>query len=475
MKIDFIYVINLATDSQKVYQNIQKLNFKDDVPFYEFPAINGWDLVENKIDSPYKFKEADWWKLPSNPKEPQNDWWSRNLTPGEIGCGLSHYQVIEGAYNSGYENVLILEEDFYLNDEFDKFPEFELNHLNDDYSICYLGRSALERDKEESVNEALVRCKYTFNTHAYMISRKGMKEILESGYLDNMIPWDEFFSAINCATPRQDAVKNLGNPDFKAYAFKIDYINQSSHYDTDSLTEFTPEYVKQVKQDREIKVKKHEPIVVEAQGDIHNRKWDIQDDSNWEEWSKKYINPAILSQEYDLVIDEPCTHVYTFPFFTKAFCDELIALSEEFEWTTDRHNFYPTTDNLLEVLGMKDIYNRLINDYVRPLAINRFKLDGSSWDHLTDESFIIKYPHDQQAHLGIHHDHSSITTLVNLNPGEFEGGGTYFPKYKCLVNPKEIGVMTLHPGNITHKHGARAVTSGTRYVVVSFIKNSDHK
>ena len=181
--------------------------------------------------------------------------------------------------------------------------------MDDDYSICYLGRSALERDKEESVNEALVRCKYTFNTHAYMISRKGMKEILESGYLDNMIPWDEFFSAINCATPRQDAIKYLGNPDFKSYAFKIDYINQSSHYDTDSLTEFTPEYVKQVKQDREIKVKKHEPIVVEAQGDIHNRKWDIQDDSNWEEWSKKYINPAILSQEYDLVIDEPCTHV----------------------------------------------------------------------------------------------------------------------------------------------------------------------
>lgn len=34
--------------------------------------------------------------------------------------------------------------------------------------------------------------------------------------------------------------------------------------------------------------------------------------------------------------------------------------------------------------------------------------------------------------------------------------------------------MTLHPGNITHKHGARAVTSGTRYVVVSFIKGGSH-
>ena len=51
----------------------------------------------------------------------------------------------------------------------------------------------------------------------------------------------------------------------------------------------------------------------------------------------------------------------------------------------------------------------------------------------------------------------------------------YFPKYKYLANPSEIGMCTLHPGNITHKHGARPVTEGTRYVVVSFIKSKDHK
>lgn len=34
--------------------------------------------------------------------------------------------------------------------------------------------------------------------------------------------------------------------------------------------------------------------------------------------------------------------------------------------------------------------------------------------------------------------------------------------------------MTLHPGSITHKHGARPVTEGTRYVVVSFIRSADH-
>ena len=79
---------------------------------------------------------------------------------------------------------------------------------------------------------------------------------------------------------------------------------------------------------------------------------------------------------------------------------------------------------------MKEIYNKVINHYIKPLAIDRFELEGSSWKHLRDESFVIRYKADEQPHLDIHHDHSNITTLVNLNPGEFKGGGTWFPKYK---------------------------------------------
>ena len=198
----------------------------------------------------------------------------------------------------------------------------------------------------------------------------------------------------------------------------------------------------------------------------------IQDDSNWEGWCEKYIHSMVRNGEYQLLVDEPATHIYNFPFFTKTFCDELIKLGEDQNWTNDRHEFYPTTDNLLEVLGMDKIYNKLINQFVRPLAVWAYGLDGKSWDTLTDESFIIRYKPDEQSHLGLHHDFSDITTLVNLNPGEFKGGGTYFPKYKVNVNPTELGIMTLHPGNITHKHGARPVTEGTRYVVVSFIRST---
>ena len=50
---------------------------------------------------------------------------------------------------------------------------------------------------------------------------------------------------------------------------------------------------------------------------------------NWEEWSNRYINPQLMNGEFDLITDEPAPHVYVFPLFTKAFCDQLIALSEQ--------------------------------------------------------------------------------------------------------------------------------------------------
>jgi GR25 family glycosyltransferase involved in LPS biosynthesis len=447
MKIDYIYIINLQTDNDKIVNKLNNVNWPYNINYEILSATNGWDVVNGKSQANFKFKPADWWKL----EDSDINWYNRPVTPGEIGCMLSHYECIYKGYHAGHENILIFEEDFYKSKK--DITEEVLNDIPKDASLIYLDRKKVNKDEKEiRINDNVTKVGYTYNNHAYIVTRKGMKEVIDSAILDNIIISDEFFPAINGTSNRKDAIKIFHNPKFKAYALNGGYFEQSSNADSTSLTEFPPEIVNKNKL----------------------KQIGILDDSDWERWSKKYINPLILNKEYDLAIDEPAPHVYVFPFFTKVFCKELIELSEQFDWTTDRHEFYPTTDNLLEVLGLDKIYNRIINDYVKPLAINRFGLEGKSWDYLRDESFIIKYPYDQQAHLSLHHDHSSITTLVNLNPGEFKGGGTYFPKYKCNVNPKEIGVMTLHPGNITHKHGARPVTEGTRYVVVSFIKNSDH-
>jgi len=165
-------------------------------------------------------------------------------------------------------------------------------------------------------------------------------------------------------------------------------------------------------------------------------------------------------------------NIAEFPLFTQEFCTELIELAEtKGEWTVGRHEFYPTNDMLMEDLGMKEIYTRVIREFVAPLATWYFTLEGQGWDTVEDETFIIRYRPDRQGQLSVHHDYSSYTIGVKLND-EFEGGGTFFPKYQVNAMPKRNGNAFLHPGMITHRHGGRPVYSGTRYINVSFIRNT---
>ena len=462
-KIDFTYIINLNTSDKEIHERLTKANYTEPFKYYIYPAVNGWD---KDLKSKYKFKNADWWKIESS-----NKFHNREVTPGEIGCTLSHYQCIELAYKNKLNNVLILEEDF---NPLGIFPTQEMfNDVPKDASLIYLDRNQLwENDKETRINNNITEVGYTYNTHAYVITKKGMTEIVDSNILDNVITPDEFFSAINGKSDRKDAVEIFHNTNFKSYAFNGGFFEQTSNPNVNSLTEFNPNTLSLGKTgDKTFFQPKEKEISKPLKNNITSL-LPIQDDSNWEEWCQKYIHSMVRNGEYQLLVDEPATHVYTFPFFTKIFCDEIIELGEKEKWTNDRHEFYPTTDNLLEVLNMDKIYNKLINQFIRPLAIWAYGLEGKSWDTLVDESFIIRYKPDEQSHLSLHHDFSNITTLVNLNSGDFKGGGTYFPKYKVNVNPTEPGIMTLHPGNITHKHGARPVTEGTRYVIVSFIKST---
>ena len=173
-------------------------------------------------------------------------------------------------------------------------------------------------------------------------------------------------------------------------------------------------------------------------------------------------------------MDEPFINTFSFPLFTPEFCRMVREEAESSNsWTVNRHENYPTTDMVLQNIGMHDIYMEVLKEYVMPLSIYMWALEGKGWDILSSENFLARYTPDTQGHLSIHHDMSDITCLVQLSSfDEYEGGGTYFRRQKELVK-NEIGYVTLHPGNITHKHGARAVTDGTRYIIVSFMRNTE--
>jgi hypothetical protein len=239
----------------------------------------------------------------------------------------------------------------------------------------------------------------------------------------------------------------------------------------------------------EDKVKKIEPVPKEitsrfssaAKEDSGSGALTIRDYKKTEEkeWEDKYLKHAAKSHEWDLMADElgypGHTQVFAWPFFTEDFCKEIINVCEtEGKWTQKRHEFYPTTDMLLDTVGLNDMYEKVLQKHCYPAAMGFYALEGKNWESLRGENFIIKYKADGQPHLSLHHDYSRITFVANLTQygKDYEGGGTYF-KRQNILHRGELGDVSVHPGNITHKHGSRPVTSGTRYIIVSFCNTNE--
>lgn len=81
------------------------------------------------------------------------------------------------------------------------------------------------------------------------------------------------------------------------------------------------------------------------------------------------------------------------------------------------------------------------------------------------DMFIIKYSPDTQDRLNCHHDASLISGIVKLN-NDYEGGETTFHRQGFTNKDIPIGNILVWPGQVTHGHEGKTVTSGTKYSLV---------
>ena len=431
MNLDFVYVISLynTPELKEKCSNITLPNH------FNYSIKTGFDyrtLNQKELDK-FGVKKHSNWKIDSD-----SHWWNREVTDGEVGCALAHIDVWVDAYENDREVTFILEEDF---DEQLTVNWKDVKSLLDlDYDMIYLGRNALKPDLEQPIKglRGWVEPDYSFNSHAYILSRKGVQKLVEEWvprYKSKIFALDEFLSIAFGMTHRQDILAEFADlPKLKVAAPKINFFIQEK---SAGITEG------------------------------NKPKIDLLNDNNWEEWCNKYIDPYILKGQYKLMTDEIGPNIIEFPLFTEQFCDELITLSEQNEWTTTRHTFYPTTDQTMVDLGLQNIYQKVLEQFVYPIWVWFWELEGDAWNTSKSENFIVKYNMENQGSLAIHHDSSAITLNVRLND-DYKGGGTFIPRYKLNVQPKKKGYAMAHPGQITHKHGGRPVTEGTRYILVSF-------
>jgi len=61
-----------------------------------------------------------------------------------------------------------------------------------------------------------------------------------------------------------------------------------------------------------------------------------------------------------------------------------------------------------------------------------------------------------------------LSGLIYLNPSKYEGGATYFVNYQTNINPQSPSIV-LFPSNYAYTHRARAVLSGVKYAIVTWM------
>lgn len=490
---DVVYIITddiKACDSQTIptdaIQRVRNLGIRDrNTKFIMVPAVDG-RAVTPEILKQYGLSLYAHWNL----KDSTNSWWNREMTPGEIGCAIAHMGVWHHIHITGAKRALILESDFT---PVKPLHTVDYSALPVDWDLLYLGRNLLPGYTDTDIGlPDFVKPGPSYNLHAYALSAKGAKNLMDYNFGNKIMPVDEFIPATYGPHPRADL--DFIWRDVCAYALAYDLIVQTNNRNT-TITGLSGEhnlksvhdtlmmynYVCEQVHDTVKTISTTEPvtIVVDMPQTMPQPKAEpVQTNlfsyfSDKEGWIRKYVHRAVAQKEWELIGDMAIPGVFSFDMFTQAFCDEIIQEAEsQNKWTVARHEFYPTTDFVLEAIGFGEIYKDLIQEYIVPAARYFYGLEGSGWKRPTSEDFMARYTPDTQSLLALHHDFSDVTALINLSdPSDYTGGGTYFQLYKATHVGKK-GQLTLHPGRVSHRHGGRPVLTGKRYILVSFINSS---
>lgn len=208
MKLDYIYIITIdhsQSNYDSIIERLGKLNLPTQTTYQIVAGVNGRQQLlnpEDRIRLGVNFYEG--WNNGSG-----YAWWNRPVTVGEAGLTLSKIYIWQHAYQRGYKNILILEDDFnpISNIDWSVFNELE----EYDYDLIYLSR--ILQDVHPGVKDQRVGLKnfvkpgYSYQTHAYILSQSGIKKLVETNVpvlKQNLLPADEFLPATYTSHPRKD-------------------------------------------------------------------------------------------------------------------------------------------------------------------------------------------------------------------------------------------------------------------------------
>ena len=120
--------------------------------------------------------------IPYNDDNPDGD--DYFIKQGRIGCLLSHYMLWQTLWHLHHEEILILEDDAFLCENFhERFLEFK-KQLPDDWQYVFVGHCCLppEDYQLKVTNNIITTTHAPMCTHAYMIKKSSIPILLDTNH-----------------------------------------------------------------------------------------------------------------------------------------------------------------------------------------------------------------------------------------------------------------------------------------------------
>lgn len=229
--IDQIYVLNLDVRYER-WVNTQKQFEVLGIYPQRVSGINGWVMDRKKMKAIYR-------NFIQKP-------YDKYLTPGQLGCFLSHLSILNNAFQNQYKCIWVMEDDVLVLEnprELDTIvssikkldPEWDVlftdenskgNSIDESWTIeTFSGNNfnySLVRDPKFSPleNEEFKRIEYRLGTHSMIISDRGIKKLLD------------YFQSIKISFPIDIQMHCCPNKHF--YVSKKEYVTNDKRNTSDT-------------------------------------------------------------------------------------------------------------------------------------------------------------------------------------------------------------------------------------------------
>jgi glycosyl transferase family 25 len=166
------YIINLDTRKDRFDITNNLLNQYDFKNIIRFSAVKGKNISVNELN---KIVEPS--AMKSILKNYRNE--HHELSYGAVGCYLSHINIWKKLEKDDLDYIIIFEDDALPTFNFMELQQIISNDVPNDWDIIFFG--GIYNDYN-IINDKIVKLKRFYETHAYIINKKGALKLLSNAF-----------------------------------------------------------------------------------------------------------------------------------------------------------------------------------------------------------------------------------------------------------------------------------------------------